>query len=96
MRQSPLSVLGLFLLAGLSSDALLGEEVDELSVGEPLYFAYQGKWFEALERLNASLYGDRGIEGPGREAFWYETVDENFSVGDFELNYRMDHKAALS
>ena len=72
----------------------LGDEVNELTFGEPLYYAYQGKWFEALERLNAELREGLGMEASNREAIWYQTVDENFSVGDFELNYRMDQRAA--
>lgn len=94
MKRRPLSALGLFLLAALSGDVALGEEVNQPSFGEPLYYAYQGKWFEALERLNAELRERLAVEAPNREAVWYQAVDENFSVGDFELNYRMDHRAA--
>ena len=66
----------------------------QTSYGEVLYYAYQGKWFEALEQLHTALKNDGGIDEPGRDAIWYEAVDANFSVGDFELNYRMDQRAA--
>ena len=94
MRRRPFSALALFLLAALSSNMTLGEDLRQPSFGEPLYYAYQDKWFEALERLNAELRERLAIEAPNREAIWYQAVDENFSVADFELNYRMDRRAA--
>lgn len=93
MRRRHFPILGLVLLTALSSNVSHGEEVNKPSFGEPRYYAYQGKWFEALEKLNARLYEGQGIEEPGREEFWYQAVDGNFSVGDFELNYRLDHRA---
>ena len=66
----------------------------QASFGAALFYAYQGKWFEALERLHAELKKDDGLGEAERDAAWYRAVDANFSVGDFELNYRMDQRAA--
>ena len=74
--------------------AVVDTEVLARSYGEALYYAYQGKWFEALAQLHTELKKDGGIAEPERDAIWYQAVDANFSVGDLELNYRMDQRAA--
>ncbi len=76
------------------SSANLSRAAERTSFGKTLYYAYQGKWFEALEQLNTEVYAHGGIEPPERDAFWYQSVDASFSVGDFELNYRMHRRAA--
>ena len=86
MRRAPLSALGFALLAGLAINVSYGEETQRTSFGEALYFAYQGKWFEALEQIN-TRQGDR-------DAAWLQAIDANFSVGDIELSYRMHRRAA--
>jgi predicted negative regulator of RcsB-dependent stress response len=60
-------------------------ESEQPSYGEALYYAYQGMWFEALEQLRTE---------PERDAVLFQAIDANFSVGDFELNYRMHQRAA--
>ena len=91
MRRPSLSAPGLVLLTVLFSNPLNGEESTDLSFDETLYYAYQGKWFDALEQLNTELYA-RGTVAE-RDSFWYRAVDENFRVGDLEMNYRLDHRA---
>ena len=86
MRRISLSVLGFALLAGLATNASRAEETQRTSYGEALYYAYQGKWFEALEQLNTGE--------PDRDAAWLRAIDANFSAGDIELNYRMHRRAA--
>lgn len=94
MRRRLFPALGLVLIAWLAIDESSAADTEQASYGEALYYAYQGKWFEALERLHTELKKDRGVGEPERDAFWYQAVDANFSVGDFELNYRMHHRAA--
>lgn len=94
MGRRSFSLIGFALLTGLAGSASVGAETERRSFGETLYYAYQGKWFEALEQLNSGVYGDGEIEQEERDAFWYASVDANFSVGDFELNYRMHRRAA--
>ena len=54
MRRAPATVLGLLLLsAGLATSPSHSEELKDLYFGEALYYAHQGYYFEALERLEA-------------------------------------------
>ena len=94
MRRNPFTALGLFVLAGLASNVSHSEELADLSFGETLYYAYQGKWFEALEHLDVEVR--RRVDEPESDALWYQMADAEFSLGDLELNYRMDHRAVLA
>lgn len=61
--------------------------------GEALFHAHQGQFFEAIERLDAEMAQHRGVDEPQLDSL-YAVIDQaEFSVGDFELNYRMHHKA---
>lgn len=94
MRRTPLTMLGLLVLAGLAARVGNGEELADVSLGETLYYAHQGKWFEALEHLD--IEARSGVDEPERNALWYQVADAEFSLGDFELNYRMDQRAVLA
>lgn len=94
MRCRPLPALGLALIAGLAVNASRAQEATQPTFGETLYYAYQGKWFEALEQLHTDVKRERGNAEPDGDDSWYQSVDANFSVGDFELNYRMHRRAA--
>ena len=61
--------------------------------GEALYYAQQGHFFEALERLDAELGQHRGVDEPALDSLYHSLREAEFSVGDFELNYRMHHRA---
>jgi hypothetical protein len=61
--------------------------------GEALYFAYQGQYFDALQRLDAEIEQHRRVDEPNLDAFYIHLADAEFSVGDFELNYRMHQRA---
>ena len=61
--------------------------------GESLYHAEQGHFFEALERLDAELGQHRAVDEPALDSLYWSLRDAEFSVGDFELNYRMHHRA---
>lgn len=67
--------------------------VRDLYFGEALYHAYQGQYFDALQRLDTELAMYRGLDEPKRDTLNYHINDAEFSVGDFELNYRMHHRA---
>ena len=94
MRRRQLSTLGFVLAAGFFASAGRSEEAQDVAFDKVLYHAYQGKWFETLEQLQTQLYLRDSKADPAGDAFWYQAVDANFSVGDFELNYRMDRRAA--
>lgn len=61
--------------------------------GESLYNAYQGHWFEALQRLDAELGQHYRVDDETLDSLYPLIGDAEFSVGDFELNYRMHHRA---
>jgi predicted negative regulator of RcsB-dependent stress response len=94
MRRSPFTALGFLVLAGLTTNVSHSEESRGLSLGETLYYAHQGKWFEALEHLDIAVR--TAVNAPESDALWYQMADAEFSIGDFELNYRMDKRAVLA
>jgi hypothetical protein len=70
-----------------------GADLRDLYFGESLYHAYQGHYFEALERLDAEIAGHYVVDEPELDTLHYHIKSAEFSVGDFELNYRMHHRA---
>lgn len=60
---------------------------------EALFHAHQGRYFEALERLDAELAQHYGLDEPGLDSLFPYLADAEFSVGDFELRYRMHARA---
>ena len=94
MRRTPFTTLGLLVLALLAASVSNGEEFADVSLGETLYYAHQGKWFEALENLDVEVR--KRVDEPQSDALWYQMADAEFSLGDIELNYRMDQRAVLA
>jgi hypothetical protein len=68
-------------------------DLRDLYFGEALFHAYQGQFFDALERLDAELAQHRRLDEPQLDALHYHVGQAEFSVGDFELSYRMHHRA---
>jgi hypothetical protein len=68
-------------------------ELRDLYFGEALYYAYQEDYFDALERLDAEIAQHYGVDEPERDSLQHHIKNAEFSVGDFELNYRMHHRA---
>ena len=94
MRRAPNKVLGLLLLsAGLATSPSQSEELKDLYFGEALYYAHQGLYFEALERLDTEVKQHDGVDEPELDTLYYHIQDAEFSLGDFELRYRMHHRA---
>ena len=89
----------LHLLPGLALATVLvvqpssAADLRDLYFGEALYHAYQGHYFEALERLDAELAQHRRLDEPQLDSLQYHVGQAEFSVGDFELSYRMHHRA---
>src|SRR5262245_26204881 len=61
--------------------------------GESIYYAQQGHYFEALERLDAELGQHRGVDEPALDSLYRNLKEAQFDIGDFELNYRMHYRA---
>ena len=65
----------------------------DLYFGEGLYHAYQGDYFDAIARLDTELGQYYGLDEPGLDSLHHHVNQAEFSVGDFELNYRMHRRA---
>jgi tetratricopeptide (TPR) repeat protein len=91
--RAPRQLLGLGLGLGLAAGPAVGADLKDLYFGEALYHAYQGQHFDALQRLDTELGQYRGLDEPRLDTLHYHINDAKFSVGDFELNYRMHHRA---
>src|SRR5687768_6516193 len=91
--RAPHSALGLGLTALLASGPSLGSELKDLHFAEALYYAEQGQYLEALERLDAELGQYHDLDEPQLDTLHFHVGEAEFSVGDFELNYRMHHRA---
>jgi hypothetical protein len=61
--------------------------------GEALYYAYQDRWFDALERLDTEITQHYRVDERELDSLHPYIGHAEFSIGDFELNYRMHHRA---
>src|ERR1041385_4004047 len=93
-------IIGLGLVLALAAGpALAGDEKpsanqkDDLFFDEAFYHAYQGQYFEAIQRLDTELAQYHRLDEPGLDTLHYNINEAEFSVGDFELDYRMHYKA---
>src|SRR3989454_2689468 len=86
-------LIGLGLALGLAAHPATGGDVRDLYFGEALYHAYQGHYFDALQRLDTELAQYHVLDEPKLDTLHYHINDAEFSVGDFELNYRMHQRA---
>jgi len=79
-----------------SASAALAAEASKASdpwFGEALFYAYQEDYFEALERLDAELAQHYRVDEGELDSLYPFLGNAEFSVGDFELYYRMHHRA---
>jgi tetratricopeptide (TPR) repeat protein len=81
------------LAACLTAAPAAGRSLRDLHFGESLYHAHQQQWFEALERLDAEIAQHYGVDEPRLDSLHPLIGHAEFSVGDFELHYRMHHRA---
>ena len=91
MLRKPNFVIALLLLTAVLPTR--AEELNDLYFGEALYFAHQGQYFEALERLDTEVWQHNQIDEPELDSLFVHIDDAKFSLGDFELRYRMHHRA---
>jgi tetratricopeptide (TPR) repeat protein len=84
---------GLGLALVFAAPPAAGADLMDLYFGEAMYHAYQGQYFEALQRLDTELAMYHGLDEPGLDTLHYHINNAEFSVGDFELNYRMHRRA---
>src|SRR4030095_12257166 len=86
-------LIGLGLAVGLSVQPAMSIDLKDLYFGEALFHATQVQYFDALQRLDTEVAMYRGLDQPDLDTLHYHINDAEFSVGDFELNYRMHHRA---
>src|SRR5882757_10338571 len=86
-------LIGLVLVLGLAARPATCGDLKDLYFGEALYHAYQGQYFDALQRLDTELAQYRVLDEPELDSLHYHINDAEFSVGDFELSYRMHLRA---
>ncbi len=93
-------IIGLGLVLALTAspvlagdDKLARNAKDDLFFDEAFYHAYQGQYFEAIQRLDTELGQYHRLDEPGLDTLHYHINDAEFSVGDFELDYRMHYRA---
>jgi len=80
-------------LAAIAARPSAAGDLRDLYFGEALYQAYQGQYFDALERLDAELAQHHRVDEPQLDSLQYHIRQADFSVGDFELRYRMHLRA---
>ncbi|MEE8426793.1 MAG: tetratricopeptide repeat protein [Woeseiaceae bacterium] len=93
MTVAPPWPIAVALIALSAAPPSAGDDLNDPYFGEALYFAHQGYYFEALQRLDAELGQHYGLDEPELDSLYVYLNDAEFSVGDFELNYRMHHRA---
>ncbi len=91
-RRLPLGA-ALLPLALFAAGSLSADELSDAHFGEALYYAHQGEYFEALERLDTEVRQHTGVDERELDTLYAHFDDAEFSLGDFELRYRMHHRA---
>ena len=91
--QTARRLIALSLALVLAAYPATGTDLKDLFFGEALYHALQGQYFDALQRLDTEVALYHGLDQPDLDTLHYHINDAEFSVGDFELNYRMHHRA---
>lgn len=95
MYRLAILLTGLLMVASPSMAAITTapEKLQDLYLGEVLYYAFQEEWFEAIARLDTELDQHHGLDQPELDPLFPHIGMAHFAVGDFELAYRMHQRA---
>lgn len=93
MRKLPVTGLLLACSMTLASGQAAADRIADLFFAEARYYALQGDYFSALERLDSEVRQHEGVDEPELDTLYPFMNDAEFSLGDFELRYRMHHRA---
>ncbi|MDP6981026.1 MAG: hypothetical protein QF570_20895 [Myxococcota bacterium] len=91
-RVSPKAIAVIALGVALAVPAA-ASPLRDLHFGEALFHAHQDEYFDALERLDAEIAQHYRVDEPALDSLIYHIEEAEFSIGDFELHYRMHHRA---
>ena len=93
-RASSLRIaLQVLLLLSAPAFAADSKPPRDLYFSEAIYYADQGLYFDALTRLDTELTLHNGLDEPKLDTLYPLVGAATFSVGDFELDYRMHLRA---
>src|SRR5690606_11445041 len=88
------AIAGLLALVSAAAGAAPARDgLRDLYFGEALYHAYLGEYFDAIARLDTELGQHYALDEPELDPLHYHVGEAEFSVGDFELHYRMHLRA---
>ncbi len=76
-----------------AASGLKNVELRDLYFGEVLYYAYQDLHFDALAKLYAELSQHYELDESELDPLYLNLGQAEFSVGDIELQYRMNQRA---
>ena len=90
-----ITLLPVFLcsLSVYAASGLKDVELRDLYFGEVLYYAYQDLHFDALATLDSELSQYYKLDESELDSFHKHLTQAEFSVGDIELQYRMNQRA---
>ena len=77
----------------ISFSTVDAEASTDVYFGEAIFYANQGEYFDAISRLDTELGQYYGLDEPGLDSLHFLIDNAQFSVGDFELYYRMHQRA---
>jgi tetratricopeptide (TPR) repeat protein len=83
----------LLAIASLAARSTFAGDLKDPYFGEALYYAYQDRYFEALQRLDTEIAQHYGVDERNLDSLIHHIDHAEFSVGDFELYYRMHLRA---
>lgn len=94
MLRRSLWLFGLCLTAqAFAADTPSQKAPRDLYLGEAFYYAQQGEYFDAISRLDTELGQFYRLDERNLDPFHLQSNFAEFSVGDFELSYRMHQRA---
>lgn len=94
MLRRSLWLLGLCLSAHAhAADPSAQQAPRDLFLGEAFYYAQQEEYFDAISRLDTELAQFYRLDDPDLDPFHLQSNFAEFSIGDFELSYRMHQRA---
>lgn len=77
----------------LAADGKARSGKKDLYLGEAFYYAFQGEYVDAITRMDTELGQFYRLDDPNLDPLHFQVNFANFSVGDFELSYRMHQRA---